>query len=290
MNPHLKGTLITALGIILLSPDSLIIRLVDADKLTILFWRGLFTFEGMLLVTAMLHGRNTLRVFKAIGWPGIGAALMFTLSSFCFVNALVNTSVANTLVILSTSPVFAAILGWLFLKEKIEIHTIVAIVVVIAAVTLIVSGSYENGSLLGDLFAMGAALFVASTFVFTRKKKDGDMTPAVALSGLMVALIAAPSIDPFDVPPESALLLLALGAVMTIALTLMFIGPRYIPAAEVSLMLPLETVCGTLIVWLIINEVPNVESLIGGGIIIIALFVHAMIALRRENASAVTRV
>ncbi len=283
MSNHLKGLLITAIGIIALSPDSLIIRLIETDKWTILFWRGVFVFEGMLLVTAIVHGRGTFRAFKAIGLPGIGAAVMWTLSTLCFISALLNTSVANTLVIISTSPVFAALLGWLFLKERIALHTSVAIVVVIGAVGLIVSDSYQGGSMLGDTYALGVAIFVAGTFVFTRQRKDCDMTPAVALSGLMVALVALPFASPLDVTPKTELLLLALGFVMTVALGLLFIGPRYISAAEVSLMLPLETVLGTLIVWVVLNEEPSVSTLIGGTIVVAALVVHSAIALRHEK-------
>ena len=286
MSNHLKGLLITAIGIIALSPDSLIVRLIEADKSTILFWRGLFVFEGMLLVTAIIYGRNTLKAFKAIGLPGVGAAVMWTLSTFCFISALLNTSVANALVIISTSPVFAALLGWAFLKERIALHTAVAIVVVIAAVALIVSDSFHGGNLLGDLYALGTALFVAGTFVFTRHKKDTDMTPAVALSGLMVALLSLPFASPLSVTPETELLILALGALVTVALAMLFIGPRYIPAAEVSLMLPLETVLGSLIVWLALGEEPAVLTLIGGAIVITTLMFHSYISLRHEQKVA----
>ena len=230
MSNHLKGILITALGIIILSPDSLIIRLIEADKSTILFWRGIFVFNGMLLLTAIVHGRGTVQAFRAIGYPGIGVAIMWTLSTFCFVNALLNTSVANTLVIISTSPVFAAILGWVLLKERIASHTSIAIIVVIAAVALIVSGSYQSGSFIGDMYALGVAVFVAGTFVFTRQRKNCDMTPAVALSGLLVALFAAPAASPFAISQQTEFLILALGVLVSVALGLLFIGPRYISA------------------------------------------------------------
>ena len=162
-------------------------------------------------------------------------------------------------------------------------HTSIAIFVVIAAVVLIVSGSYQNGSLIGDVFALGVAVFVAGTFVFTRQRKNCDMTPAVALSGLMVAVFAAPTASPFAISQQSELLILALGVLVSVAHGLMFIGPRYISAAEVSLMLPLETVLGSLIVWYALNEQPGTLTLIGGTIVVTTLMVHSVIALRREH-------
>ena len=288
MSNHLKGLLITALGIIALSPDSLIIRLLEADQSTILFWRGLFVFEGMLLVTSIIYGRDTIKAFKKIGSPGIGAAVMWTLSTFCFISALLNTSVANALVIISTSPVFAALLSRFFLKEPIAIHTMAAIVVVIGAVALIVSSSYESGNFLGDMYALGTAVFVAGTFVFTRQKKNCDMTPAVAISGLMVAAVALPFASPFEITQQTEMLFLLLGAVMTVALGLLFIGPRYIPAAEVSLMLPLETVLGTLIVWWALGEEPTTTTMLGGTIVVVTLIIHSAIALRQEKLTAAT--
>ncbi len=283
MSTHLKGLLITAAGILLLSPDSLIIRLIEADQSTILFWRGFFVFEGMLLITAIVHRRRTPAAFKAIGLPGLGVALMWAFSTFFFISALLHTSVANTLIIISTSPVFAALLSRIFLREKIARHTAITIIVVITAVALIVSGSYKSGSWLGDFFALGTAVCVACTFVFTRQKKECDMTPAVALSGLLIALVALPFASPFAVSVQTAWLFLSLGLLLTLALGLLFIGPRYIPAAEVSLMLPLETVLGSLIVWLVLGEQPTVNAMLGGAIVVIALMLHSAIALRKQE-------
>ena len=129
MTRHLKGLLITATGIVLLSPDSLIIRLIDTSHANVLFWRGLLVFQGMLLLITWVHGRQSVQAFRAIGLPGVGAMFMWTLSSLFFVSALFHTSVANTLVLLSTSPVFAAFVSWLWLRETIGQHTVLAIVV-----------------------------------------------------------------------------------------------------------------------------------------------------------------
>ena len=280
---HLKGLLITATGIVLLSPDSLIIRLIDTSHANVLFWRGLLVFQGMLLLITWVHGRQSVQAFRAIGLPGVGAMFMWTLSSLFFVSALFHTSVANTLVLLSTSPVFAAFVSWLWLRETIGLHTVLAIVVLTASVGLIVSDGYQQGHWAGDLFALGASLCLACTFVFTRKAGDCDMTPAVALSGLLVALIALPFATPLPLSLEANLLFALLGIVLTISLTLLFVGPRYIPAPEVSLMLPLETVLGTGLVWLVLDEQPTASTLLGGAIVIATLIVHSMVALRRSR-------
>ncbi len=285
MSNHLKGLLITAVAIIVLSPDALVIRLIEADQSTIMFWRGLFLFEGMLLVTAIQYRRDTPAAFGAIGLPGLAVASCWALNSLFFVSALLHTSVAKTLIIVSTAPVFAALLSRIFLREGIASYTAVTIIVVMGAVGLIVSDSYQNGTWLGDLFALGTALSLASTFVFTRKNKYRDMKPAVALSGAMVALVALPTASPLAIDSQTALLFLLLGAILTVSVSLLIVGPRYIPATEVSLMLPLETVLGSLIVWFALGERPTATALLGGVIVVLALMIHALIALNKEKKS-----
>ena len=102
---------------------------------------------------------------------------------------------------------------------------------------------------MGDLCALGAAINVATGLVLVRRRKEIDMTPALALSGLLLAALALPYATPLGIDNRTALLFLLLALLMTCAVGLFYAAPRYIPAAEVSLMLPLETVLGTYIVW-----------------------------------------
>ncbi|MEM7294425.1 MAG: DMT family transporter [Pseudomonadota bacterium] len=283
MSDHLKGLLMTLVAIFAMSPDSLIIRMVDADQSTIVFWRSFLVFEGLLVLTTFKYGRNSPTAFRAIGKPGLLLAVMWATSSLLFVSALMHTSVGNTLVILSTAPIFAALITWVLTRERTGRHTVLTIVVVIGAVILIVLESYQSGRLAGDLFALGAAISVALGLVVVRRQRHTDMTPALSLSGLLLAAVVLPFASPFDIDHRTAALFLLLALLMTIAVGLFYAAPRYIPAAEVSLMLPLETVIGTFIVWLLLGERPADTTIVGGAVVILALVVHAGISLRVDR-------
>lgn len=280
MSDHLKGLLITITGIIVLSPDSLLVRLIEVDQWTLMFWRGVAVWIGIGLLSASFHRRNTLVAFRRIGWPGCLMAVVFTASTIFFITALHFTSVANTLVLAGTAPIFAALLSKTFLGERVLPRTWVTIFVVIGAVALIVSDSYGGGSFWGDLSALACALMMGGTFVITRHSKGHDMTPAMSLSGLVLAIGVLPWSAPFDMTGETAQLLFLLGIIISVAFALLTIGPRYIPAPEVSMLMPLETVFGTLLVWYAIGEEPGLYAIIGGLVVIGALAIHSALALK----------
>jgi len=267
-----------------LSPDTLIIRLINVEPWTLLFWRGLLTAVGIGILALIFHRRATARAFRRVGRSGLMLALIFTGSTLSFINALHYTSVANTLVIVSAAPVFAALLSRVFLAERVSRHTWITMAVVIGAVGLTVSGSFGGGSWIGDLCALATSICVASTFVISRHARARDMTPAMALSGLLTALAALPLAAPATVDARAMALLIMLGLLLTVAFALLIVGPRYVSAPEVSLLMPLETVLGTGLVWVLLGEQPSVQSILGGFIIIAALSVHSSIALRQAES------
>jgi len=279
---HQRGLWITLAGIIALSPDSLLVRLIPADQWTLLFWRGLLSGGGIALLGIIFHGRDTPAAFRRIGKPGLVMAVVFSTSTILFVTALHFTSVANTLILAGTAPIFAALLSRVFLSEQVQVRTWITLLIVVASVTLIVSDNSDGHSLSGDLSALACAFLMALTFIITRRSRAHDMTPAMALSGFITALVVLPFATPFALSFDTALMLVLLGLLLAVAFALLTIGPRYITAPEVSMMMPLETVFGTLLVWLWVGEVPTVQAVIGGVIIVTALATHAALALKNQ--------
>jgi drug/metabolite transporter (DMT)-like permease len=276
LSPHLVGTLLTALGVIILSPDGLLIRLIAADGWTVLFWRGLFFAGGIWGFYFLRHGRSSIELFRIMGKRGFLAASLFTLSTIFFVLAITHTSVANTLVIIATAPLWAAVLSRIFLKEHISAITWTAIFVCVGGISLIFIGSLGGGSRYGDIYALICAFGLAGQITTVRHARDIDMVPSLGMSGLMVALIAFPFSDPGSVTSEGFAYLALLGfMILPIAFSLITIGPRFISAAEVSLIMLLESILGPLWVWLILNEVPHSETLTGGALVITTLILHS---------------
>ena len=114
---YLKGLLLTALGVLVLSFDALLIRLINAESFSLLFWRGLLM---SLVVSLWCRYRYPGQPLLYKDWTSIRSGLFYALSAICFVNAINNTSVANVLVIISVQPLFSALIARVFIGEIFE--------------------------------------------------------------------------------------------------------------------------------------------------------------------------
>lgn len=286
---HAKGLVITICGVVAITPDSLLIRLIEADIWTLVFWRGLLMAAGILLGLLAVYRGTVWAQFRAIGVNGVLVTLLFTLSTVFFVTALAYTTVANTLIIVSAAPLFAALFSRIFLAEAVPARTWAAIAAALAGIGILVSGSLGEGTLAGDLAALGVATTLAGSFTVMRRGRAVSMVPATALSGVLSAVIALAMGAPAAIATDAWAPLLAMGLlVLPISTTLITLGPRYLPAAEVGLLMLLETVLGPLWVWLALGEEPGPRALIGGAVVVTALALHALAGLRATRLAAGT--
>lgn len=287
---HIKGLLITFTAVVILSPDALLVRLIHCDVWTLLFWRCLLTGSMQALFLAVIYRRQFLQSFRNIGRIGLISAGIVTTGSFFFVNALRHTAAANALIILAATPLFSSLLSWLFLRDKIARRTWIAITICFGGILLIFSGSLRSGLLFGDLLALGATLMWASNLVVLRKGKAVNMVPANLLGNLMVVPITLlAGAQPLSVSPTDMTYLILLGGiVLPVSFTLITMGPRYLPAPEVSLILLTETILGPIWVWLALNEVPQATTLVAGALIISTLALHTFMSLwaTRQHGAA----
>jgi drug/metabolite transporter (DMT)-like permease len=196
------------------------------------------------------------------------------------------TTVANTLVILATMPLFSAVLGRLLIGEAVRRVTWVAIVVALAGVMLIVAGGrYDGlgrGSLEGDLLALLAAFLIAANLVILRRFPHLDGMLVLALAGFVAAGLCWPQAELAGIAPRSIVTLIALGGVIIpLSLSLFFRGTHHLPAAELALFSLIETVLGPLWAWIGVGEEPGVTALVGGVIVVGAIVFNASGAFRR---------
>ena len=280
MTTHLKGLLMTVFAVIILSPDSVLIRLVEdaspeVDSWTVLFWRGLLYAVGVSLLVFIKYRSKTIKEFQNIGKGGLLIGFFSGISTGTFVFAIVYTSIANALVIISTGPIMIAIVSWFLLKEKSSLITWASMIIVFIGIYIVMSGNFGGDKLVGDLFALATAVMMGFTFTLTRKYKTINMVPVNAIGGVIAAFIAFIMANKIAVPIEVFKYVLAMGAILSISFSLITIAPRYMPAAEVGMIMPLETVLGTLIAWYVINEEPTANALVGGSIVIVTLFLHS---------------
>ncbi|MBB4268066.1 DMT family transporter [Roseospira visakhapatnamensis] len=286
MAPHLKGLLLSATGMVVISPDGMLVKLVQqADSLQIVFWRTLLTAVTLSLVLVVLRGRGVVAHVRGMGRLGVAAALMVGLSNISFVVAMTLTTVANTLVVLATMPLFGAVSGLLLIGERVRPRTWGAIALAMAGVVILLAGSVGlgGGSLAGDLVALGIPLFMGLALVLLRKAGDRDTVPVVALGGLASALLVLPFCDPWAVGAEDMMVIVLMGVLVTpLALSLYTSGARYLPAAEVALLALIETVLGPVWAWAVVGEVPTPLTLAGGALVVGAIAGNSMLALARR--------
>jgi len=288
VSPHTYGFLISLAGVLAICPDTLLIRLIQAEgggEWGIAFWRGLLTALGLTLFYRLAEGPGSLaRFFRIDAWVA-AAALVVAVQAVAFVLSVAHTKVANTLVIVATGPLFTAFFAWAFLRERPPLRTWLAIVAALFGIVTIFYNDLGSASLLGDLLALIPAAGLGLTFVIVRHRKAVNMMPAMAMGMLLSGIAVLPFAAPLAMSATGLGLTFVMGlVVLPLAFGLLTLGPRYLPAPEVSLMLLLETVLGPLIVWLAIQEVVPGHTILGGTIVLLALGVNSWLALSGRRA------
>jgi drug/metabolite transporter (DMT)-like permease len=249
------------------------------DSWTVIFWRSFWACAFLLAFLFIRDGRRGFSAFREMGWPGLIVAVCFAVASTSFVTALQYTSVAKVVLIGASVPLVAALISRLLFGERIAPATWAAIAAVIAGVAIMVSDSLgDSGSMAGNLLAMLIALVFAVATVTTRRYSGVRMTPAVAAATALAALAAFTQAGSLGVSPAQMSWLFTFGALnLGLGMALFVTGARLIPAPNAALFGTLETVLGPVWVWLIHNESASPRVLLGGAIVLAALFGHLML-------------
>lgn len=285
MNAHLKGLLLTTLGVLFVVPDSLFVRLIDAEPLVVAFWRGMTAGVFILVGVLAFMPRGSIRASLNTGWPGVIYIVLMGSTAPGFVLAVTQTSVANVVFIFASMPIFAAIFGKVFLGEGISRRMVMTMLGVFVGLGIIAYGSGENeiASWKGDIWAVIVCASYAGALTAVRRLKDVSMIPAIPLAYIGAGLIVLPFVAPM-VPVAAQWHLFALhGAFIAVATCFLTLGPRYISSAEVSLLILLESVLAPLLVWAVVGEDPGRWAIVGGAVVIGALLVSNIVALRRRR-------
>ena len=278
-----KGSLLAFIAVMLITPDSIFIRLSNIETWGMLFYRGAIPFVVVLIGLIFFYKNNLLKALVGIGYPGIFYVISFSICNITFIISIQNTNVANTLVMIAMAPMLSAILGSIFLKEVPDSKTWIAIIITLIAVSYIFHDSIEMGNFYGDLFGLITAFGLACNAVIARFAKNRDLVPSAVIGKLCVAIFAFFFVDTFSLVGTD-LIFVPLMCVMCVAIpfVLVTIAQRFIPAEEVNLFFLLETIIGPFWVWLIINEQPSIETIQGGSIILLTIAIHSFLKLKQS--------
>lgn len=285
MTDRMKGLLYTGGGVMFLSPDALIIKMSGLDGLSMIFWRGLCAGIALTLILAFAWRGQLLEKIRAMGMAGVLVVIFYAISNSSFTMANTLTVAANVLVIVATTPLFSAIFAAMFLKEPTSTRTWIASLIALGGVMLVAGEQITLDAGLGEVFALICVLGISITFVVIRSARDVNMLPATALAlAITVPLGFFFYAEPVGAIPWAFVLIGNL-VFIPIAYIGITVGPRYLPPAETGLLLLLETVFGTLWVWLVLSERPTDLGLIGGAIIMAALIGNTLIGMQQERAA-----
>lgn len=282
MNDHLKGLIVTTIGVLFIVPDSLFVRVIVADAMVVSFWRGLVSGSLIAIALLLFQGTSGFRAVFRTGWPGLIYAILIGSTTIGFVMAVTNTSVANVVFILAAMPIFSAIFSRIFLGEPFQVRMVVTMAFVLLGLGIIAYGSHssEIASWKGDLWALYVTVAYAAGLTAVRKVKDVSMVPAIPFAFIGAALVLVPFVEPFEPAVLQWPLFTAHGAFIAAGSCLMTLGPRYISSTEVSLLILLESVLAPILVWMVIGEDPGNLALVGGIVVISALIISNVFALR----------
>jgi drug/metabolite transporter (DMT)-like permease len=279
------GAGLVIIGGVFLSLSGILLRNIEsANGWQILFYRGLAFSFMLFLILLLKYRKGTLDAFRAIGRPGLWAALALGLGSVAYIFAILLTTVANALFIIGASPLATALVGWLILGEKTSRFGITAMLISLTGIGLMFADGLIEGRWLGNI----AALIVVASFVIflllVRGRRQVDMLPATCLGGLVMAAVGGIFADDLVISNHDLVIALLMGWVQFgIGFLCFTIATRYIMASEVALFALTESILGPIWVWYGVGEQPSLLTFIGSGIVLLCVSSYCIAGIRDER-------
>ncbi len=267
-----------------LSTSGVGLRVIEeANGWQILFYRSLSMMALILIVLLLRRPHNLKTRICALAWDDLALALVLGTGFVAYVFALLQTTVANALFVFSSAPFFAAVLGWIVLRERVAARTWIAIAAAMSGLAIMVSAGMISGRMSGNLIALWLPISYAVSVVLVRRSQQPDMLLALFLAAGVATLITIPFIDDFSLGWADLGVSLYLGVFQVGAgFILLILGARYVPAAQVGLLALVEPVLGPVWAWLTVLEMPAQATLVGGAVILAAVGIDAAISAARS--------
>ena len=265
----------------------LVIRYVDQPELfpwQYLFARGLIIFIILNFYLYLNEGTSFVKNYLRIGLSGMLGSVGLASAMMSFIWSITHTSVAITLLCLAAMPLITALLGFIFLKEKISINTWISIVIAAIGIYIMAMNDQKIDNTTGLVFGLTSAFGFSIFSISLRWRKETPQFTTVSLAGLICALfsfyIIIQSNSSLFSSSKNEMLFSLHGTLVCIGLILYSIGSKHLPAAELTLLSLTEVIGGIFWVWLPlfgINEVPSTNTIIGGFLIFISLIYYSLL-------------
>ncbi len=268
-----------------LSTAGIALRLVEqADGWQILFYRSLALSITILLILVFQKGSRVFDEFRKLDWNDCLLAVFLGTGFVTYVFALLYNTVANALFIFSFAPFLAAFLGWMLLGERVATRTWFAIGFAMAGLAVMVGSELVLSHYLGTLLALWIPIAYAASIIAVRRSKRDNMLVALCLAGLVALFLSAFFVTDYALTSRDLIISLYLGVFQVgMGFTLVVLGSRHVPAAQVGLLALVEPILAPLWVWMGVGELPGLATIIGGSIIFLAIATDGILNIKSSG-------
>ena len=293
-NPGTIGLSLALFGALLLTPDTLFMRISELDGFTMLAWRGGLSGLGYLLIWAWFSLRLELKIPNLLNLSFAIVVICQIINATFFSLAIAVAPVTIVLISVATAPIFSAILSWFFLGETLSKFSIGTAILVLFGLYISVLGGdatlieLDTSTLLGALFGLGVAFTLAMNFTIIRKDKNVPFVLAIGIGALLAGSLGLLCADNLYWPPAKNMAAIAVTGIIILPVSFCTLSyaARFVPSSTVSLIMLLETVLGPLWIWWGIGEEPTNAMLLGGAIVVFSL--TAFLINQRRNRPTLT--
>ena len=274
----IPGYMLLLFGGFCLSWGGLIVRSFETSNAwDILLLRSSFFFLGVTTFLIITYKKKAANIIIKAGLPGFLGGFVMSFSFIAFVFAMMNTSVANVVFIISTQTMFLALFGFIYLREKVSIISFLSIILAMSGISVMIGDSISSGTLFGNIVALTIPISFSILIMIIRKNPKLDLIPAIWIASLFSVLYSLIMVDSFNFSNHDIFMGFLLGVPqLTFGFICITIGSRTTRAVTVGLLMLSETIFAPIWVWLFLNEIPPSSVFIGGTIIIFAIIIKSL--------------
>ena len=283
-----RGWLLAALGMLLVSTDSLFIRLSEAAAWDMAFLVAVFALPIMVGLAWRFDERARPDQLLAHRRPLLTVGFLAGVSQTAFIAAVTRTPVANVVTIVAAAPILAALVGWLVFGERTSARVWRAIGITVVGIVIVVAGSIGSPTLDGDLLAMLAIAAFGVSINVWRRYPGMSVFVGLAMSAAFMLVVSAFFADPTSLDRRAWLSALAMGLLFNpLGRICHATAPRHAPASEVALFAPVETVAAPIWAWLAFSEAPPGQTVAGALVILTGVVYGTVLPFERPTVRPV---
>lgn len=280
--PKRYGSFLAIIGVLILTPDTMVMRFSNLDKWSLMGWRGILMGITLFILWNFFIKCEKRKELKSLfSFQGIIFIFAFAINSICFTLGIIETSVMVVLTAVATMPVFAAILSSVFMRESQGFLGWITIILAMIGVYIVVSdgnnavGHPEGSVVLGGFFGILTAFGLALIFTLSRRYPELGVVPAGGIGAFISGLVgfSLSSIDYIFNAPIWTILCMGV-LILPLSFIFLFIAPRYTSSSVVSLVMLLEMVIGPFWVWIGVGESPSIVMIYGAALVVFAITFH----------------